>query len=420
MSFLFAAVTPIQIVKPMGILVPKTCPTLMNTPNTVKVWTRGSKTPVSAPRYQISARPIEITNTDAVVPCSVTSEAINCLNTDTSSSKGQNNNESKGQSSKGQRSIGRSNEDKTRSSIRGVIISYEHKEQGEMKIAKDNQDEHKFDNIKYYHLKNLSKNLLVRATKFFLNGEVCYLIPAKVVLDHAAQEVEGQSSAPTEPGQTEATVDSGGVTTRETIPKTTEAVTIVHLGSNVNKSQMTSNESKTQCSNLPSTSVMRVNKIICHGSQRVSENQDLGLPSKRSKVPVTQMGSEWHDFVPSKSSAPTRYPGFQILESRATEYQEELLFTNNRASQKRPNFTYPSTRHFKRNCNGLPKICVSRLVSKGEALKVMSQMSDDVDQMSKDKKSGSNTEDKHEEDRKISSSRKKRRGQLLSLGKEIL
>ena len=401
----------------MGILVPKSHPTLMNTPDSVKVWTRCTKTPVSAPQYQVTVRPIEVTNTDAVVPGSVKNETINYLNTDASSSKDQSSGEDKVQSSKDQSSIGQSNGNKIQSTIRGVVVSYEHRQQGEMKIAKDSQDGNNFDNIKYYHLKNLSKNLLVRATKFFLNGEVCYLIPAKVVLDHTAQEVEGQSLAPTEHGQTEVAMDSGEVTAKETIPITTETAIIAHLGSNV-KNQMTYIKSKTQRSNLPSNSVMRVNKIICHGSQRVSENRDLGLPSKRSKVPVTQMGSEWHDFVPPKSSAATCHPGFQILESRVTEYHEELSFTKNRASRSReqPNFAYPSTRHFKRNSNGLPKIRVSRLMSKGEASKFMNQMSDDASQTSKDENdNGSNTEDKHEEDRKSSSFRKKRRGQLLSV-----
>lgn len=379
----------------MGILVPKSHPTLINTPNSVKIWTRATETPVNAPQYKVTVRPIEATNTDAVVPGSVTNKTINCLKADASSSKGQSSNEHKGQSS-----TEGSYEGKVQSSIRGVVVSYEHKQQGEMKMQSNGHDESGFDNIKYYHLKNLSKNLLVRATKFFLNGEVCYLIPAKVVLDHASQEDEGQNSAPTEQDEIEVTVDSGEDTSKETTAKTTGKATTV--GSSVKKDQITNVKSKIKRSNLPSTTVLRVNKIVCPGSQ-----QDLDLPANTSSVPVTQMGYKWHDFVPPKSSAPTCYPGFEILESRATECQEELSFTKNRATREHPKFTYSSIQRFKRNRNGLPKIRVSRLISKGETSKLMGQMSD---QRSKDENNGSNTEDKNEGDFKISSSRKGRKG----------
>ncbi|XP_065063886.1 uncharacterized protein LOC135690297 [Rhopilema esculentum] len=150
----------LQVVKPVGILVPKNNDSsLANAQNCIKVWTGDLVAPlsISGANFDFNLEPVDVpkTDNDAVVP----------------------------------NSVGHSVGSYTKIDTNAPSTSRENTGSTETKVDRNECD----DNMKYYRFMNLDRNLVVKATKFKLNGEECYLIPAKLALKHNLKKPYSQA-----------------------------------------------------------------------------------------------------------------------------------------------------------------------------------------------------------------------------------
>ena len=241
----------LQVVKPVGILVPKNNDgSLANAQNCIKVWTGDLVAPlsISGADFDFNLEPVDVpkSDNDAVVP----------------------------------NNVGNSVGSYTKIDKNAPSTSRENTGSKETKVDRNECD----DSMKYYRFMNLDRNLVVKATKFKLNGEECYLIPAKLALKHNLKKPYSQARVG---GSKDGVPFSQSGTNAALLPKDQR---FGNKGVNEGTSKMSSDDDRDGIHRLRVASIFR--------SKGEATRYANGRFLRRSAADLVQKGYHWYPDVP--------------------------------------------------------------------------------------------------------------------------